>query len=76
MDNAHHANSTSGMPAVGQVLHVISGTRPISVTVAAIDAQDVRLRCNTDWSFQGGSEFTIKRDRFPHTIWGRAKVAA
>lgn len=63
--------------AIGQVLKAVSGTRPISVTVARVaDDGAVTMRCNADWSFQGGSEFTVSADKFPRTIFGAAAVAA
>ena len=61
----------------GQVLRATSGTRAISVTVARI-AEDgaVTLRCNADWSFQAGDEFTLTADRFAGSVWQRAAEAA
>lgn len=60
------------MPLPGQVLRAVSGTRPISVTVVRVNDEGVTLRCNSDWTWQEGMEFTVPTEHFPHTIFGRA----
>lgn len=59
-------------PPLGSVIRAISGTRPISVTVVGVSDDGVTMRCNPDWSFQGGACFTVSHDKFPGTCWGKA----
>jgi hypothetical protein len=59
------------MPKVGQVLKAVSGTRPISVEVVAVDESRIRLRCGPDWTWQNGLEFDVETRVFPQTVFGR-----
>lgn len=34
------------------------------------------MRGNNDWSFQGGSQFTLSAERFPGSCWGIAAAKA
>lgn len=67
---------SAGLPAAGAVIHATSGTRRISVTVVAVAEGAVRLRCNNDWTYQGGTEFGVSAERWPHTLWAQSTGAA
>lgn len=56
-------------PPVGQVIRIVSGTRPISATVVAVGPAGITLRCGADWTYQGGSEVTVDADKFGGTLW-------